>query len=230
MNQEQIKALSIQEGVNFMNNTFGNTPLKTRDDAYWAKMGKQAAITKEEVEEMIHGIQTDDRVETRDGVCDTLVTAYGLVHIGDVALAEDVVELGKGDIPINGLINEVKTSMDIVFRAINNKNENQLAFATKCLLMETNVMSKEMGIDIEADMYAVLVSNLSKVSKTQGDALVTQQYYRESVGIETRLEDCPTMPGYIIKVQGNQTGKDGKNYPDGKFLKCRVSFHGPKFN
>jgi hypothetical protein len=50
------------------------------------------------------------------------------------------------------------------------------------------------------------------------------------VGIKTRLEECPTLAGIVVKVDGEQVGIDGKTYPDGKFLKCRVSFREPAFN
>lgn len=46
----------------------------------WDALERQAALVLEEVHETIDAIATRDLKELRDGIADTLVTAYGLAH------------------------------------------------------------------------------------------------------------------------------------------------------
>lgn len=232
LTESYLKSLTIQEGVALTNNTFGNFPMKEID---WGRLTNQFALVKEEYEELVNAYNQNDLKEIRDGICDVLVTVYGLLHISN---ADPKIVAGHTKFLNNHFIVQTKAawlwdmseSMSLIEKDIvdfdwNNNFVEWLVY----LIDETEGLAKEFKFDIEEDMYQVLVSNLSKVSKTQGDAFVTQTYYRETVGIETRLEECSTFPGWIIKVKGSQTGKDGKFYPDGKFLKCRINFKPPQF-
>lgn len=225
-----LKSLTIQEGVALTNNTFGNYPMVDID---WTRLKNQFALVKEEFEELKHAYEQNDTKEIRDGICDVLVTAYGLLHISGVK--EEKLQSLWNTRPLwfqmssDQWMGEITDSVEFVYDDIYDKQLEFDEFLVY-LIDEVKNLSLVLGLNIEEDMYQVLVSNLSKVSQTQGDAFITQTYYRESVGVETRLEECSTFPGWIIKVQGNQTGKDGKYYPDGKFLKDRKNFKQPQFN
>lgn len=85
------------------------------------------------------------------------------------------------------------------------------------------------GFDVEDDMKQVLKSNMSKVCPNLVDANNTSQKYWD-IGVNTKIEQCKTVPGgYIVKVDGDQTGEDGKFYPDNKFLKSVGNFKEPVF-
>jgi NTP pyrophosphatase (non-canonical NTP hydrolase) len=117
-----------------------------------------------------------------------------------------------------------------ILEAVEERNLTKLRDGVADTLVTALGCAHLASIDVEADMDAVLSSNLSKVSKTEENAALTVQYYADVVGISTRVYDCPTFEGYIIKVDGEQTGLDGKLYPNGKFLKCRVGFKEPVLN
>lgn len=225
--------MNIAEGVYFTNDTFGNNPITVASvgiDAYWEKLAKQYNLIVEEFGETVNkGIKARNIKEARDGVCDVLVTAYGLDHIGSLNIdLQEALILDEDDASF--ALDRAGHYLVLVGANIKERNHAMLTQSLRFLLQNIHSLGLMMYFDVKGDMQAVLDSNLSKVSKTQGDAIITQTYYRETVGINTRIEVCPTMPGFIVKVAGTQTGKDGKVYTDGKFLKCRVSFHEPKFD
>lgn len=123
----------------------------------------------------------------------------------------------------------IQEELNEIFEAIENKDLKMLRDGNCDVEVTSLGLSHICGIDIERDMKAVLTSNLSKVCKTEEDAEGTQEFYRIKKGVKTRLEQCQTFPGFVVKVDGDQTGSDGKFYPNNKFLKCIYSFKEPQF-
>jgi NTP pyrophosphatase (non-canonical NTP hydrolase) len=99
-----------------------------------------------------------------------------------------------------------------------------------CDVEVTNMgMAHLAGLDLERDMRSVLKSNLSKVCWTMDRAQKTVKHYKNTENLDLEIIDCPTMPGFIVRLPSDQVGKSGKKYPKGKFLKCVVGFHEPIF-
>ena len=82
-----------------------------------------------------------------------------------------------------------------------------------------------IGHDADEDMRVVYESNMSKFCKTQQEVWDTQQYYFD-LGIETYTGG--ELPAMWVKSVKQQKDKYGKNYPQGKFLKC-VNWKEPEF-
>lgn len=123
----------------------------------------------------------------------------------------------------------VQEELNEIFEAIEGRDLKMLRDGTSDVLVTALGIPHLVGFDVEADMTAVLESNISKVSQTASDAKSTVAYYA-GIGVETYSELCPTVSGFIVKVKGDQYDKKGKFYPNNKFLKCVVGFKEPVFN
>lgn len=108
---------------------------------------------------------------------------------------------------------------------IEKRDMSEVRDAVADILVVTYGMAHILGIDADKDMSAVQASNLSKLCKTEDEVEQTLNYYREEVGLNVYRGG--ELPEAFIKSGEDQTGKDGKFYPQHKFLKC-VNWHEPK--
>lgn len=76
---------SNYEMVRHLNSVFGNTPPATQAD-----VEKQLRLINEEVKELSEGIAKKDIEEIRDAISDILVVTYGMGHILDLPVDEDM--------------------------------------------------------------------------------------------------------------------------------------------
>jgi hypothetical protein len=80
-----------------------------------------------------------------------------------------------------------------------------------------DITEREMIIDrTVSDLNKVIESNKTKFCKTADEANATIRKY-EKLGVTTHAEESSL--GYVIKSSVTVTGKDGKQYPEGKWLK-----------
>lgn len=82
-----------------------------------------------------------------------------------------------------------------------------------------------IGYDADKDMDVVYQSNMSKFCTNEDELERTKQHYN-FLGVKTYTGG--TFPCAWVKSARQQTGEDGKNYPEGKFLK-NVNWKEPKF-
>lgn len=88
MNKKII--LDIYEQVRFTNNTFNKPPLSKDDPLYWDKLKSQAKLIKEELDELIEGLENKDFREVRDAVADILVVTLGVAHLSNIDVNSDM--------------------------------------------------------------------------------------------------------------------------------------------
>lgn len=75
--------------VSYLNTVFGNQK-GDKQDLNWGKAGKQLHLIKEEVAELIEGLENKDIAEVRDAVADILVVTYGMAHVLGINADEDM--------------------------------------------------------------------------------------------------------------------------------------------
>lgn len=76
------------------------------------------------------------------------------------------------------------------------------------------------------DLFKVIESNKTKFCKTADEANATIRKY-EKLGVTTHAEESSL--GYVIKSSVTVTGSDGKQYPQGKWLKS-INFVDAEFD
>lgn len=86
--------LSLQQGSNFFRvsglNELFSKPKGCISHIDWASVSNQLSLIQEEVAELSEAVEVKDIQEIRDGICDTLVTTYGLGHLLGVPVDEDM--------------------------------------------------------------------------------------------------------------------------------------------
>ncbi len=233
--------MSLQQQVAYINRTFGKDAIPSDHPDFWKLIGDQVQLVISEFEELRDdGFGEQNFKEVRDGVADIIVTVLGIPHLAGfdgepiVALADERASSAPR-IPREEWLQTapalelIEQALGFLNAAVSHQDIKALQDGVLFVLTTNLVLPFTLRFDYFNDMVAVTSSNLSKVSLTLEDAELTQRHYFEQVGIVTRVEDCPTFEGHIVKVSGTQIGKDGKKYPDNKFLKCRVGFKEPVF-
>lgn len=249
MNIEQLLTLSRFDGVAFTNNTFNKPPIDKADPSYWKKLESQYKIILEEAQETVEAAEDSNHGLLRDACCDVDVTVLGLIHLmgsteikwfpdleWDIATAAarlnhdrhgvneirwDMIEAWAADLIID---------IEGIGEGIAKRDEKLIKDAIRSTYHTLVAIMANSGINLIEDMKKVLVSNISKVCKTEEDAQKTIKHYMDTEGVELEAQPCPTFPGFIVVSAKDQRGRSGKNYPKGKFLKCVVSFQEPKFD
>jgi len=74
-----------------------------------------------------------------------------------------------------------------------------------------------VGCDPIVHFDETMTANMSKLCKTISQVEVTQAYYDDSLSVETYYERIGDY--YAVKSLKDQTGSDGKSYPQHKVLK-----------
>ena len=82
-----------------------------------------------------------------------------------------------------------------------------------------------LGEDADKDMQAVFNSNMSKFCTNIDELSATIDYYTRT-GVKVYSEGG--FPFTCIKSLSTQVGRDGRNYPKDKFLKC-INWRKPNF-
>jgi predicted HAD superfamily Cof-like phosphohydrolase len=75
--------------VSYLNTVFGNEQGDLKNPN-WEKADKQLHLIKEELAELIEGIDNKDTSEIRDAVADILVVTYGMAHIMGIDADKDM--------------------------------------------------------------------------------------------------------------------------------------------
>lgn len=75
--------------VSFLNTVFGNEQ-GNLENPNWEKADKQLHLIKEELAELVDGIDNKDISEIRDAVADILVVTYGMAHIMGIDADKDM--------------------------------------------------------------------------------------------------------------------------------------------
>lgn len=123
----------------------------------------------------------------------------------------------------------IEEELKELIEGLHKKDMKEVRDAVADILVVTLGVAHLADLDVSADMAEVTSSNLSKVCPTAEDAVATQHFYFDKKGVKTKRVECATMPGYVILVDGDQTGSDGKFYPANKFLKSVGNFKEPVF-
>jgi len=97
------------------------------------------------------------------------------------------------------------------------------------VLVTTYGLAHRLGVDADADLEAVYLSNMSKfVSGTMTDAADASCEVSDRLGISVATaETAPAL--WAITSSSDQVGRDGKQYPKGKLLKP-AAYRGPIFH
>lgn len=80
---DQLKenlGMSNFECVAQYNEIIGNEAMTPEHPEYWTLLERQLELIQEELKETQEAIRNRDLTELRDGICDVLVTTYGLAH------------------------------------------------------------------------------------------------------------------------------------------------------
>lgn len=86
------------------------------------------------------------------------------------------------------------------------------------VLVTTFGLAHRLGVDADADLEAVQVSNMSKFVDSEPAAEAACREISERLGIDPNYRE--TGPGvWAITSDRDQVGNDGKTYPKGKLLK-----------
>ena len=75
--------------VSYLNTVFGNEQ-GNLENPNWEKADKQLHLIKEELAELVEGIDNKDISEIRDAVADILVVTYGMAHIMGIDADKDM--------------------------------------------------------------------------------------------------------------------------------------------
>jgi NTP pyrophosphatase (non-canonical NTP hydrolase) len=160
-------------------------------------------------------------------------------NFSDVVTMNELFDNPKGDVKNpewDGLISMyadlISEELEEVHNAITNRDMKELIDGILDVLVVTYGLSHVTGIDADEGMKRVFDSNMSKLCLTFDDAKKTQEMYQKNHGIKTwiREKTFNFKNVWIVKVDGDQYSKDGKLYPDNKFLKCVTSYKPPKLD
>lgn len=138
----------------------------------------------------------------------------------------------KGD-PLNPnwdkLKSQAKNILDeyneLMDDGIDPRNMTEVRDAICDILVFTYGLAHMAGINVDEDMLAVNLSNLSKFCKNPDELLKTIVHY-QNLGVQVHAEGC--YPEVVVRSSKEQTGNDGKLYQNNKILKC-VNWQEPVF-
>ncbi len=231
----------------------GNAP--TKDDDRRVISAAQLALIDEEFREFLAAWAARDRRGIRDGLADMIVTLDGWFYrMGfsaqevEAALntqhwVDDYIEkcdIGKSDYSLVGLF------CMTAHPALTNKRDTDdygdpldpltISSAISGMSLIVESLCKALAVDLAADQWEVYCSNMSKFDTSEEDAAFTRAKYAQlDVVTETikqvvpaSSEDGEPRTYWVTKSTHDQTGRDGKQYPRGKFLKS-VRFREPVF-
>ncbi|HWT40580.1 MAG TPA: Gp49 family protein [Dongiaceae bacterium] len=214
-----------------INTIVGNHP--TGDVRAWRR---QAGLIRDEVVELLGHIHMDALFKFDfEKICEQFIDAYGVVT--DEGGADTEMDLACEDakefLKLFRYQNTLFTQEDLPGATV---NPYAVRDDIQDILVTAYGLSHRMGFDADEDHREVYRSNLTKFDTTPEGAAATQEKYakfgiktsvhRAELLSETRDEGAPLL--YIVKVDGTQTGNDGKVYPDGKFLKS-LNFEEPNY-
>jgi len=98
------------------------------------------------------------------------------------------------------------------------------------VVVTTGGLAHRLGVDIDADLEEVYQSNMSKFIVTDNMLEVQDAAVEVGTRLEITCSASETAPGiWAITSASNQTGSDGKYYPEGKLLKPST-YREPKFS
>lgn len=111
-------------------------------------------------------------------------------------------------------------------QAVKTHDRGELRDAIADVLVTTYGLAHRAGIDADSDMDIVCDSNMSKFCSGPEVADATVAKYAQ-IGVEVRVEARGDVFAAISAK--DQTGSDGKHYPEGKLLKG-TGFFEPGFS
>lgn len=216
----------------------GNTPLLdiTDREAIVKVTNAQIPLILSEHSELVKGINNKNHIEIRDGLADIIVTCDGLIS----RLGFTQYEFGYSPehmLPVHlKFFNTAKAKywhlllrkniwrMESILRIAEGPSDAQdiRNRAVHCAIAAINAVagfSSITGIDVMRDQYSVYVSNLSKFDTDPELAKQSAAKY-QNMGVEVVIEPCEHdgVTYYVVKSKINQV-VNGKDYPQGKFLK-----------
>lgn len=119
----------------------------------------------------------------------------------------------------------IKEEFQELIHAIEQHDFTEVRDAVADILVTTYGLAYRAGVNADADMDEVHASNMSKFCSTREEAIHTAHKY-EKLGVMCSYRQ--PVPGITAVVSASdQTGKDGKFYPEGKLLKS-INFKEPK--
>lgn len=231
----------------------GNAP--TKDDDRRVISAAQLALIDEEFREFLAAWAARDRRGIRDGLADMVVTLDGWFYrmgfsAQEVETALDAQrwldgyieerDIGKSDYSLIGLLcttpRPALTNERDTDDYVNPLDPLVFSSAISRMLLIVESLCKALAVDLAADQWEVYCSNMSKFDTSEEDAAFTRAKYAQlDVVTETIKQVAPasTEGGesrtyWVTKSTHDQTGRDGKQYPRGKFLKS-VRFREPVF-
>ena len=169
-------------------------------------------IHEEGVVELGNAFKNNDRVETMDGIADLLYVLYGACHMYDL----------NPNIMINNLygsynqfyektklnvFNSDKTSEEYYKILLDDINEVKLCLLEKCniiqlysILIKTIINSYEFGFSLRIDINKVFnivhSSNMSKLCKSEAEAIETVEHYKNRYDVHCKCyEKCCELYG-----------------------------------
>lgn len=226
-------------GMNAMvNNVAGNSIAKDYSGVRFV-WTKQLPLIISEFSELSAGLLAHDLKEIRDGAADVIVTAEGMIHrlgIGSYGFAvEKELTIPEIMVRISDLLIELNNAdsffdQNPIFVKASDDSEVMNSDIIKPYIALVSYMyslSNILGLPVNVDQEAVFESNMSKFDTDLAVAEQGLEKYRKA-GIDVRIQEnfVNGTTYYIIKSAKDQI-VNGKDYPEGKFLKS-VNFFEPR--
>ena len=132
------------------------------------------------------------------------------------------------DATMNSISNEVaniQSEVDELKEAVVQNDKAEVVDALGDIMMFCLQTAYRLDVNMQPIMEDIINSQYSKLCSTPEDVLLTRDYY-SSINVETYAIQHGAYT--IVKSLGNQTGSDGKEYPNDKVLKNQRTFKAPQ--
>ncbi len=195
------------------------------------------SIIKSETLELHKGLIEDDAHEIRDGVADVLFTVAGMfARLGFNTSClfafprEGTNYLPKTILSYSESLTHYCDAMTALSLADHQYNSPNIYDILKIMADRAIVIGTSFGYPVRQDLQTVIDSNMSKFDRTEGDAIATVQKYAK-LGVKTKYHkvDTESGPYFVCLVKEyNPRAEDGKEYPEGKWVKS-CNFREPAY-
>lgn len=126
---------------------------------------------------------------------------------------------------INNEYVNILSEVEELKEAIDNNDKVEVIDALGDIMMFCLQASYRVDADMSQVMKGIIDSQYTKLCTSQEDVSLTREYYSK-LNVETYVESQGSYT--IVKSLGNQTGSDGKEYPNDKVLKNQRTFKAPQ--
>lgn len=236
---QQVTRADVQlmfDQVADMNVAFGKKACPLGAYPSLERLKPQVLCIEEEIDELADAFRDSDINLVRDAICDILVFAFGVGHLGGFNAFDGVAGDVDFELEEGGYIRRLRrcyNSMLSTVEAMEQAPEPGFDYSdvffltahTHALVNTALEAALYFGLNLVDDMNSVYESNMTKFCRDLGEIERTIAKYRD-IGVTV----VPTgeFPRAYVVADREQEDINGKTYPAGKFLKG-VGFSEPAF-